>query len=352
MPRKIQIDRTQLDHFEITVSKPVLEDYRLDIYLTKRLSPSYGASRTLIQRFIKEGLIKINDRPTKASHLLNQGDHISLQLPRIILPQLIPEEIPLDIIYEDNALILVNKPPGMVVHPAAGHWQNTLVNALLHHCGCLPQPKIPLGRSKKAEDDAIFRPGIVHRLDKNTSGIIIAVKTAQAHIHLSQQFEKRTIVKEYLAIVEGEVRFDADTIDKPLGRHKKHREKIAVQKKGTGQEALSVYQVKERFKGFTLVSISPKTGRTHQIRVHLASIGYPIVADDAYGVRKALYLSDITSNVSENTQALILGRQALHAHKISFIHPVSSERVTFETELPEDMTKLLEALRRYRALAK
>lgn len=354
MPRKIEIDRTHLELFEINVSKATLENYRLDVYLTKRLTHSYGASRTLVQRFIKEGLIKVNNRPAKASHHLNKGDCITLELPRIILPQLKPESIPLDIIYEDEVMLAINKPPGMVVHPAAGHWAGTLVNALLFHCGVLPSSNPPLKQSKKETDSQIYRPGIVHRIDKNTSGIILAAKTSPAHTALTQQFANRTIAKEYLALVEGEMRFDSDIINKPLGRHKKHRERIAVLKKGLGQEALSVYKVIERFKGFTLVSVSPKTGRTHQIRVHLASIGHPIVADDPYGKRKALYLSDIATlqhcNISDDTQTPILGRHALHAHKISFIHPSSQEQVSFTADLAQDMKHTIEVLKEYRKL--
>jgi len=350
MPHKIEIDRTQLEPFEITVYKANLEDYRLDIYLTKRLTHSYGASRTLVQRFIKEDLIKVNGKPTKASHMLHQGDRITLELPRIIPPQLKPESIPLDIIYEDDVMLAINKPPGMVVHPAAGHWEGTLVNALLGHCGVLPQARPPLRQSKQETDNQIYRPGIVHRIDKNTSGVILAAKTVQAHTAITQQFAERTLAKEYLAIVEGKMQFDSDIINKPLGRHKKDREKIAVVKKGLGQEAISAYTVVERFKRFTLVSVSPKTGRTHQIRVHLASIGHPVVADSPYGKRKALYLSDITGGVSEDTQTPILARHALHAHKITLVHPTTQKEVSFSADLAPDMKRTLEVLREYRKL--
>lgn len=323
-----RIDMSCLKPVTFTIRKEILEDYRLDVYLTKRLQEY---SRTLIQELIKQGLVKVNRQPAKASYRLNHDDEIEVQLPSIIKPQLVAEEIPLNIIYEDDQIVVINKPPDMVVHPAGGHWQGTLVNALLHHCNIEPVPSngriFPRSTNFISRDPAIYRPGIVHRLDKDTSGIIIAAKTAQAHFNLSQQFEKRTIQKEYLALVEGVVRFDSDVIDKPLGRHLTERTKIAVRKAGEGRAASSYYEVRKRFRDYTLLSVFPKTGRTHQIRVHLASIGHPIVGDATYGKRNPL-----------------LKRQALHAHKLTFEHPVTKEKMTLSADLPEDMKTAVEKL--------
>jgi 23S rRNA pseudouridine1911/1915/1917 synthase len=331
--KPLQVDFSQLTPLTITIKKPALEDYRLDVYLTKRLKEY---SRNLIQTLIKKGLITVNKKPAKPSHQLHNGDIIDIRMPLVIEPQMKPQDIPLDIIYEDDELLILNKPPGMVVHPSAGHWEGTLVNALLHHCGVLPE----VTRKASLTDPSIYRPGIVHRLDKDTSGIMIAAKTARTHFRLSSQFEKRTIRKEYLALVEGHIAFDSDIIAKPLGRDTKDYKKIVVKKKGEGKEAVSYYEVKERFtapdgRKFTLVSVAPKTGRTHQIRVHLASIKHPIVCDAAYGSPNELVVNDET----------LLQRQALHAHRITFEHPVSREQLTFSAGLPHDMSHTLEVLR-------
>ncbi|MDI6788556.1 MAG: RluA family pseudouridine synthase, partial [Planctomycetota bacterium] len=329
------------------VQKPTLEDYRLDVYLSKRFQ---DYSRTLIQRLIKAQLVTVNNATSKPSYQLHQGDIIRVQLPSLIQPQMMPEDIPLDIIYEDEEFIALNKPPGMVVHPASGNWEHTLVNALLHHCGSLPLPNIPVGIKVKPGDTPIYRPGIVHRLDKDTSGIILAAKTVKSHFNLSQQFEKRKTEKEYLALVEKVIKIDSGVIEKPLSRHIHNYKKMAVRKKGEGREALSFYEVVERFSlssggGFTLVKVQPKTGRTHQIRVHLSSIGHPVVCDKTYGIRSELFLSDITgqeSGLPDNTA--ILKRQALHAFKLSFLHPKTQRKMTLEAPLAEDIQKVIEIL--------
>lgn len=331
--KPLQVDFSRLTSFSITIKKASLEDYRLDIYLTKRLKEY---SRNLIQTLIKKGLITVNKKPAKSSHQLHNGDLIDIRMPLVIEPQMKPQDIPLNIIYEDDELLVLNKPPGMVVHPSSGHWEGTLVNALLHHCGVLPE----VTRKASLSDPSIYRPGIVHRLDKDTSGIMIAAKTSQTHFRLSRQFEKRTIQKEYLALVEGAMPFDSDIIEKPLGRDIRDYKKIAVKKKGEGKEAVSYYEVKERFitpdgQKFTLVSVAPKTGRTHQIRVHLASIKHPIVCDTTYGPRKELAIND----------EILLQRQALHAHRITFEHPASKQSLSFTADLPEDINHTIEVLR-------
>jgi 23S rRNA pseudouridine1911/1915/1917 synthase len=309
--RQITVDMQNLTHLDVVVRNPAVEGYRLDVYLTKRL---HSYSRTLVQRLIRDGLVTVNNKKSKPGYEVSPGDCIALSLPRLIEPQMKPEPIPLNIIYEDDYVIAINKPPHFVVHPAGGHWEGTLVNALLHHCGVLPQT------------DDIYRPGIIHRLDKDTSGVIIAAKTAKAIFDLSSQFEERTVKKEYLAVVEGEIRFDSDIIDKSIGRDPANYERMKVFHIGRDaispghvarnaispnhrstvatragrnsvspcvREAVTVYEVIERFSGFTFVRLKPHTGRTHQLRVHLASIGHPVVADSEYGRRDALFLRQL-----------------------------------------------------------
>ncbi len=309
---------------------------RLDVYIHKRL-PEY--SRTLVQKLIKEGLVTVNGRPSRPAYEINLGDRIVCRMPMLLLPHVVPSDIPLDIVFEDDHLIAINKPPQFVVHPAAGHWDDTLVNALLHHCGVLP------------ETDEVYKPGIVHRIDKDTSGIIIAAKTLRAHGELTKQFQDREVRKSYRAIVEGEVEFEEDVIDKDIDRHKKDFEKMAVVRKGTGKSAQSFYRVLERFRGFTFLEVAPRTGRTHQIRVHMASIGHPCVADSTYGRRDALFLRDLGAAedpLVPDPKEPVLMRQALHAHSISFVHPATGETVEFSAPLARDLELALELLRRHR----
>ena len=335
MAKPIQVDYTDITTHELTVRKEsVLQ--RLDIYIHKRL-PTY--SRTLVQKLIKERRITINGDSTKASYGINVGDVIRIEAPKLIVPQVVATDIPLNIIYEDGCMIAINKPPHFVVHPAAGHWDDTLVNALLHHCGDLP------------ETDDIYKPGVVHRIDKDTSGIILAAKTLRAHAALTKQFQDRTIEKEYRTIVEGVVRFDEDWIDKPMDRHRKDMEKMAVVKVGQGKVAQTYYQVLERFDRFSYVRVKPKTGKTHQIRVHMASIGHPCLADSAYGKRDGLFLRDLKVDadprVKDPLDPLIC-RQALHAAQIEFTHPLSGERMQLSAPPADDMQLVLELFRDYR----
>lgn len=332
-PIKVDYERVERHEFEI-YKESILQ--RLDIYVHKRM-PEY--SRTLVQKLIKEGMIKVNGRPSKPAYEINLGDLIVCDLPKLIQPHVVPSDIPLDIVHEDDHLIAINKPPQFVVHPAAGHWDDTLVNALLHHCGVLP------------ETDEVYKPGIVHRIDKDTSGIIIAAKTIKAHGELTKQFQDRVVQKSYRAIVEGEVPFDEDVIDKNMDRHRTDFEKMAVVRKGIGKSAISFYRVLERFEGFTFVEVAPKTGRTHQIRVHMASIGHPCVADSTYGKRDALFLRDLGAAedplVPEPDQPLLM-RQALHAFQISFVHPGTGMTVEYSAPVAGDMVRVLELLRKYR----
>jgi len=336
----IRLDFEHRRTLELKVQKDFQGEYRYDYYLARRC-PSY--SRSLLQRLIKERLVLVNGRPIKPSTVVQRGDQIALELPLILMPQVQPKDIPLEILFEDAHLIAINKPPDFVVHPAAGHWDDTLVNALLHHCGTLP------------ETDEIYKPGIVHRIDKDTSGVILAAKTIAAHKGLTAQFAERTTRKEYRAIVEGVVERDADVIDRPMGRSRRDWKKMAVYDKedeaGDVKEAVTEYQVLERFRGFSFVIARPKTGRTHQIRVHLASIGHPIVGDATYGRRSSLSPADLVdpdAATGEEAVEPVLDRQALHAAKLTVTHPATGATVTFEAPLPADMAAGLEMLRRYR----
>jgi 23S rRNA pseudouridine1911/1915/1917 synthase len=335
MPKPVRVDYDRIERQEFEIHKESALQ-RLDVYLHKRV-PEY--SRTLVQKLIKDGMITVNGRSTKPAYEINLGDRITCDFPRLIQPHVVAVDIPLEIIHEDDHLLAINKPPQFVVHPAAGHWDDTLVNALLHHCGSLP------------ETDDVYRPGIVHRIDKDTSGVIIAAKTLRAHGGLTKQFQDRTVRKAYRTIVEGVVEFDEDVIDKDIAEHPREFEKMAVVKKGKGKPAVSFYRVLERFEGFSYVEVWPKTGRTHQIRVHMGSIGHPCVADSAYGRRDALFLRDLGAEsdpaVEDPKEPLIM-RQALHAWWISFVHPGTGETVEYSAPVAQDMERVLALLRKHR----
>jgi 23S rRNA pseudouridine1911/1915/1917 synthase len=321
---------------------------RIDKYLVSRLQ---DYSRNAVQKLIKEGAVKVNNIAIKNSYEVKQKDVISIQPPVKSNRKIVPENIPLNIIYEDEYLMVLNKSPDMVVHPACGHASGTLVNALIFHCNKLSSINGPL------------RPGIVHRLDRDTSGIILVIKDEKIHKHIALQFEKREILKEYLAVVKGEIELDSDKIDFPIGRHKKFRKKMAV-RHDTGKSAVSLFEVMERFCGYTLVKITPETGRTHQIRVHMKTIGHPIVADSEYSNTDACYLEDLmrpdsntemynlekVQELCNNTDQLIINRQALHAYKIKFLHPVFNKTMEFTAEIPEDMLNLITILRKLNTL--
>jgi 23S rRNA pseudouridine1911/1915/1917 synthase len=333
--KPIKVDYDRFTRHEFVIHKEAVLQ-RLDIYVHKRL-PTY--SRTLVQKLIKDGKITIAGRATRPAYEINLGDVIICDMPHLIEPHVVATDIPLEIVHEDEHLLAINKPPQFVVHPAAGHWDDTLVNALLHHCGTLP------------ETDDVYKPGIVHRIDKDTSGVIIAAKTLRAHGELTKQFQERTVKKCYRAIVEGEVELDEDVIDKNMDRHPKDFEKMAVVKSDRGKPAVSFYRVLERFEGFTYVEVWPKTGRTHQIRVHMGSIGHPCVADSSYGRRDALFLRDLGVDADPRVpdpKEPVLMRQALHAFWISFTHPGTGDTVEYSAPVAEDMERVLELLRQYR----
>jgi 23S rRNA pseudouridine1911/1915/1917 synthase len=307
-----------------------IKERRLDKYLHGRFS---NLSRRFLQDAIKQGTVTVNGKIGKPSLKLSPGDQISLTLPEPPSKDIPPEEIPLEIIHEDSDLIVLNKQPGMLVHPARGNTHGTLVNALTYYSDQLSSG---LGE---------FRPGIVHRLDRDTTGVMIVTKNNSAQWKIARQFELRQVNKTYLAIVHGTPELDADRIKVPLGIHPKIREKYAIRPE-IGKEAITFYEVLESFRGFSLLKLTPKTGRTHQIRVHLSYIKHPIVADDMYD-GKLVYpwqLADAEPAVEEP----IISRVALHAFAIEFKHPKTEEMVRFEAPLPKDMQTLLDALRKYR----
>jgi 23S rRNA pseudouridine1911/1915/1917 synthase len=260
----------------------------------------------------------------------------------------VPQDIPLDILHEDASIVVVNKPAGMIVHPAKGHWDGTLAGALAYHFGAMSQRGGPT------------RPGIVHRLDRDTSGVIVVAKNDQAHDVLAAQFKARTVEKQYLAIVVGVPQFDQDVVSAPIGDHPTERAKKSIRPgHPSSREAVTHYEVVERFFGYALVRARPKTGRTHQIRLHLAHAGYPVLCDRLYAGRNPKKISELEliprEKLRQDTSASVpveseplLARQALHAHRLSLVHPTSGERMEFEAPLAADMDRTLAALRRWR----
>lgn len=309
--------------------KKAFEDRRIDRYLASRL-PDY--SRTFLQKLVKEGAVLVNGRTVKSSYDIQKGDFISVRVPVLEESKIVPEDIPIDIVYEDDYLMLINKPYDMVVHPAGRHHCGTVVNALAFHCQNLSQVNGPL------------KAGIVHRLDRDTSGIMLTIKSDAVHSQIAMQFEKRSVRKEYLAVVEGELMFDSDEISLPIARHIIDSQKMAV-RHDIGKEAVSIYEVVERFRGYTLVKVMPKTGRTHQIRVHMRAIGHPVVADFMYSSQESCYLSDLLQKKREEGELPIIDRQALHAHRIEFFHPIHNKKMEFEVDLPDDISALVNTLR-------
>lgn len=309
-----------------------IKERRVDKYLHGRFS---NFSRAMIQKQIGAGSVKVNGKIVKPSFKLSPGDTIVLTLPELPSKEIVPEDIPLNIIYEDENIIVLNKQADMVVHPARSNTHGTLVNALVFY-----SDKLSSGLGE-------FRPGIVHRLDKNTTGVMVVAKDDIAQWKIAKQFERRQVNKTYLAIVHGVPELTADRISAPLGMHPRVREKYAIRPE-VGKESITFYETIESFRGFSLLKLAPKTGRTHQIRVHLLYIKHPIVADDMYG-GKLVYpwqLKDAETAVEEP----IVSRFALHASTLEFKHPTSDEMVKFEAPLPEDMQNLLDMLRKYRKL--
>ena len=276
-------------------------------------------SRSFIQKLIKDGNVLVNGNSVKGSYRVKTDDEVVFSVPESVEPDIEPENIPLDILYEDADLIVVNKPKGMVVHPAAGHYTGTLVNALMYHCG-----------KDLSGINGVLRPGIVHRIDRDTTGSVIACKNDKAHRCIAEQLKEHSINRRYRAICFGELKQEEGTIDQPIGRHPNDRKKMAVNHQN-GKRAVTHYRVLQRFQGYTYIECVLETGRTHQIRVHMASIGHPLLGDEIYGRAKSPFK---------------LEGQTLHAMVLGFIHPTTGEYLEFEAPLPEYFEKLLEKLRK------
>lgn len=319
----------KLDKTEITVP-PEAEGNRLDRFLAGQF-PDY--SRTLLAGLVRDGLVSIEDFPpakVKPSLKLEAGQVITVEKPALEEAELPPEDIPLDVLFEDDCIIVVNKPADLPVHPPKAGRGGTLANALLFHFQKLSRP------------DPV-RPGIVHRLDADTSGVIVCAKDDSAHFKLAKQFEQRTVKKEYLAIVRGRMKQPTGEIDMPIGRHPDHYEMQRVHPEG--RSAVTHWEVVEEFKRFSLLRLKPQSGRTHQLRVHLSAINHPIVGDRLYSRKPPLTRSEVEGREPEPGEPPLIARQALHAARLEFEHPRSGERVSFEAPLPEDMQRTLEALR-------
>ncbi|NFV12132.1 RluA family pseudouridine synthase [Clostridium sp. FAM 1755] len=289
------------------------DNLRLDLYLSKIFEDK---SRSYLQGIIEEGNVLVNNNKKKRNYKLKVGDSIEVNIPAPKLLQIEPENIDLDIVYEDKDLIVVNKPQDMVVHPAPGVYSGTLVNALLNHCKDL------------SGINGVARPGIVHRIDKDTSGVLVVAKNDKSHNNLAAQFKEHSISRVYMALVEGIIKDEQGTIEAPIGRHPVDRIKMAVLK--GGRHAVTHYKVVERFKNHTLVECRLETGRTHQIRVHMSHIMHPLVGDPVYGYKK---------------QRFNLKGQMLHAKLLGFIHPTTGEYMEFESSIPEYFKKIIKILR-------
>ena len=292
------------------------EGDRLDVYLSDQF---VDMSRSYIQKIIKDKKVTVNGKVEKAKYLVKEEDKVVIEIPKPKILEVVPQDIPIEIVYEDNDIIIVNKPQGMVVHPAPGNYEGTLVNAILYHC-----------KGNLSSINGVIRPGIVHRIDKDTSGILMIAKNNNAHNCLAEQLKDHSITREYEFICHGVFKEDNITVDRPIGRNPKDRLKMAIVP--NGKRAVTHFEVLERFNGYTHVRARLETGRTHQIRVHAMSINHPLVGDPVYGPKNS---------------KIKLNGQALHAKKLGFIHPTTKEYVEFDSELPDYFQKLLEKLRKY-----
>lgn len=286
-------------------------DERVDKFLSMMMPEQ---SRSYLQKIIKEGSVLVNGKPVKASYRMEAEDEVTIDLPELKEPEILAENIPLDILYEDADLLMVNKPKGMVVHPSAGHSSGTLVNAVMYHC-----------KDQLSGINGVMRPGIVHRIDKDTTGALVICKNDLAHNHVADQLKVHSITRKYRAIVHGVIREEEGTVDAPIGRHPVERKKMAINEKN-GKRAVTHYRVLQRFANHTYIECQLETGRTHQIRVHMASLHHPILGDTVYGPEKNPYH---------------LEGQTLHAQVLGLIHPVTGAYIEAEAPLPEYFQKLL-----------
>lgn len=302
-----------MDIFKFLINEE-WEGLRIDKYLSSNLD---FLSRSYIQKMIQEQNVSVNGKIVKANYNLKEDDEIEFQLPSNVEPDIVAEDIPLDVLYEDDDVIVVNKPKGMVVHPAAGHYSGTLVNALMHHC-----------KDSLSGINGVMRPGIVHRIDKDTTGSLIICKNDASHEIIAAQLKEHSIVRKYRAICMGIIKEDDLTINAPIGRHPIERKKMAINEKN-GKSAITHVKVLKRLKNATYIECRLETGRTHQIRVHLSSLGHPLLGDELYGDTKNKYK---------------LQGQTLHAHILGFIHPKTKEYIETTAEIPSYFEKLLKNL--------
>ena len=309
---------------------------RLDRFLRSRFP---RISRTVLQRLIRDGDVTVNGRPTKASYEPAGGDLIDVLIPPPPSTDIVPENIPLEIIYEDDNLIAINKHTGIICHPSKHCQTGTVVNGLVWYANSL------------SSGSDVFRPGIVHRLDKNTTGVMLIAKDDETHWRLAFQFERRTITKTYLGIVEGRVNLDADVIDQPMAENPHIKSRYIVANRSINpmftKQAVTRYEVAERFKGFTLVRMYPKTGRTHQLRVHMSSLGHPMLGDTFYGGHLVTE-RDIAGD--DHPETPLFTFQCLHARRIEFVHPIREEPMVIEAPLPPNFQHALDLLRQYRRI--
>jgi 23S rRNA pseudouridine1911/1915/1917 synthase len=308
---------------QFTIEKS-LPNERLDVFLREKFP---AVSRGAMQRLIEQGHIRVDGKSVKPTHAPRAGERVEIHWPAARPAGAQPEEIPLDILFEDASLLVLNKPAGMVVHPAAGHEEHTLVNALLHHC-----------RDSLSGIGGVARPGIVHRLDKETSGCLVVAKNDETHLALSEQFSRRTVSKVYHAIVCGELARESGEIHAAIARHPTHRKRMSVHDDGAGRAAHTSYRVLERLQSATLVEARIHTGRTHQIRVHFQFLGHPLVGDKTYGGRQNQRLQELTRYAAP--------RVLLHAKELAFRHPRTQQPVKFAAPLPADFEQALQRLRR------
>jgi 23S rRNA pseudouridine1911/1915/1917 synthase len=307
-------------HIEIQADAETAMGSRLDVFLSENLE---GFTRSRLRKLIEQGLVKVSGEIAKAGMKLKGGEVISLVVPADVPATAEAQEIPLDIVFEDKYLAVINKPVGMVTHPGAGVSQGTLVNALLHHC-----------RGELSGISGVLRPGIVHRLDKDTSGLLVVAKEDKTHQGLSEQIRDKTARRVYLAVLEGVMKSDGGIIDKPIGRHPVRRKEMAVV--STGRKAVSHFEVLRRSSKYTLVKVALETGRTHQIRVHMASLGFPVVGDIVYNRKQ-------TGNEAARTKLGLKGH-ALHAVELSFTHPVTGRLLQFEAPVPPEFQRLIDTI--------
>lgn len=303
-----------METFEIEVTQSDINK-RIDSFLAEKME---SFSRSYIQDLIKKGKALVNGKGIKANYRLRDGDAVIMNIPKPKPPEILPENIPLDIVYEDDDVILINKPKGMVVHPAAGHYSGTLVNALLYHC-----------KDNLSGINGVLRPGIVHRIDMDTTGILIACKNDASHQGIAAQLANHSITRKYVAIVKGNLKEDEGTVDAPIARSKVDRKKMGIS--NDGKRAVTHYRVLERLNNYTYIECTLETGRTHQIRVHMAHIHHPLLGDSVYGNEK---------------DSMKLRGQCLHAQVFGFIHPFTNEYMEFEAPLPKYFCEILEKLRK------